>query len=614
MAKRTTTNRRRVAELPEELALRKLRAKAESQMIRSAMKVAKAQLSIHEAARVSRKTKDWKAPLTSADAAILADSTRLNARARQLVRDSWIAKSAVRAKARNICGTGIIPVPAARIGATEMTAFNNAVEKLFWDWASDRGACDVEARSTFWQMQTACVEERTIVGERFIVWSYRPHPEFVGLQLQGFEPEQLDSSIQSFNGNEVRNGIEVDGLGRAIAYHFYERTPNDYLSTKTQSIRVPANRVLHYFKSDRAQQSHGVTDFAPVMMDVRDFTSFKDAMLFRAKMEACIGFVIRKNFVGSLTAPAGIAPASGDSTTLSTGERVIDMAPGMTPELLPGEDIEPFIPSSPGNNYQPFTETTLRGIGAGMGLSYGAIARKSDGNYSSARQDMLEDERELGPEQDLLIDIVVKGVYELFVMFAVAEGRATITPDAFTANRRAFVEAEYVKPGRPWIDPEKEANAAEKMISLRLTTRKEIRGKMGGRMPRTLQQIADERTQAKTLGIEFPEDVSKEPAAMPPQAQPPKAAPAKTLAARLAQIPNYRAATVNEIACATCRYLQGCRCTAYDEPVAVTSVCDAWEVPPVSEATATPPGRMTEPPGPDDGEKPFDQTSARDEV
>jgi lambda family phage portal protein len=612
MAKTTKRPTSRQTELPEELALRKLKARAEAQVIRAAMKAAKAQLSTYASAKVGRQTKDWRAPLGSADAAILEDADRLNARARQLVRDSWIARAAVRAKSRNVVGQGIVPIPAARIGKDEFKAFNEANETLFWDWASDRSACDVEGRRTFWQIQTLCVEEKFIVGEHFIVWSYQPNPHFVGLQLQCFEPEQLETSIQSHEGNEVRRGIEVDRLGRAVAYHFFQRTPNDYLGTSTESVRIPANRVLHYFRADRSQQSHGVTDLAPVMMDIRDLSGMKDAQLFRKKMEACIGFIIKKNIPTPLGSAPGVTPASGDGTTLRGGERAIDMAPGMVPELMPGEDIQPFIPSSNGTDYEPFNEATIRGIGAGIGLSYGAITRKSDGNYSAARQDMLEDERELGPDQDMLIDVIVKGIYELFTAFAVAEGRLPITVEQFQASRRTFLEAEYVTPVRPWIDPEKEANAAEKMIQLRLRDRGEIRAKLGGRYNRTLQRIATLRDEAKAQGIVFEEDVVDPPAFAAPVPQPPPPAPmAARLAARAA--PGYGPARIDEQRCGTCRYLLDGRCAAYEEPTTPFATCDAWEAPALTDDPAGA-SRVIQPAGPAEGDRPFDQTSARDEV
>jgi hypothetical protein len=56
-------------------------------------------------------------------------------------------------------------------------------------------------------------------------------------------------------------------------------------------------------------------------------------------------------------------------------------------------------------------------------MSLGALTRHNDANYSAARQDMLEDEREIGPQQDSLIDTVVMPDYELWFRFAAIEGR-----------------------------------------------------------------------------------------------------------------------------------------------------------------------------------------------
>jgi capsid protein len=159
--------------------------------------------------------------------------------------------------------------------------------------------------------------------------------------------------------------------------------------------------VRHYFDAERVLQTRGVPHMAPVLQDVRDFSAFKDATLWRARMEACIGFLIKKNLP---TAGGGASPGLGRTPGRhrADGQRDAhaDMVPGMVPELMPGEDVDPFIPSSPGNQYDPFTTITLRGIGAGMGMSFGALTRHNDANYSAARQDMLEDEREIGPQQD----------------------------------------------------------------------------------------------------------------------------------------------------------------------------------------------------------------------
>jgi lambda family phage portal protein len=484
---------------------------------RAAARQAMAQLASFNAAEKGRRNKDWRAPLGSADAAIIPDSITLNARSREMERNSWIAKAGKRAKVRNVVGRGIVPVPVAKDAAgNELKALNRKAESLFLRWASDKTACDVERRRTFWRQQRMCVSEKFVAGEHLLMWQYRPHPRNVGLCLRGYEPEQLDTTIQSYEGREVRGGVEIDAEGAPVAYHLYERNPYDYLNrVGWKSVRVPAWRVFHYFDPERVMQARGVTDTAPVMQDMRDFRDFQSSTLWRARMEACIGAVIKQLAATAGGGVPGIGPLqSGDTGATPSGMPTFDMVPGMVARLAPGEDISFVNPSTPGSQYDPFTTVTLRGISAGLGMSRGSLTRESEGDYSSARQDMLEDEREIGPEQDSLVDDVVMPVYELWYQIAWLEGKFVenglplINEAEYLADPHRFTEAEYIFPVRPWIDPEKEANAAEKLIELRLATRKELVASRGGRFATKLSQIAEEKKDAAAANVTFPEDVA----------------------------------------------------------------------------------------------------------
>ncbi|HWE39678.1 MAG TPA: phage portal protein, partial [Isosphaeraceae bacterium] len=148
---------------------------------------------------------------------------------------------------------------------------------------------------------------------------------------------------------------------------------------------------------------------------------------------------------------------------------------------------------------------------AGLDMSYEQLVRDfSRGTYSSQRQGMLEDRRGWKAEQDLLIDTVVGPVYRLFIACAFAEGKFADLVDIreFFANPSRFTEAEYIPDGHEWIDPLKEATGFEKLIALRLVTRKELIAGRGGRMRNTFQQIHDEKRLSKELDIAFPEDVA----------------------------------------------------------------------------------------------------------
>lgn len=508
-----------------ELQARKLRADLEVMQLREAKKRLKGALNIHGAADRGRRNQDWMPGPSSADLAAIPDSTTLIPRARQLCRDSWIFRSAQKAFTRNVVGKGIVVTPHAKDrDGKPLTKLNKVAQMEFRRWATSAMACDVERRKTFPQIQRLATDEEFVVGEHLVMWVYNPPagPDGrldsnapVGLRLQCFEPEQFDLRILSYEGREVRGGVEVDENGAAIAYHLYTRNPNDILYRHAFfSERVPRSRMFHYYKQDRVLQTRGVTRGAPVMNDIRDLERFRSATLWRCVMEACIGIIIKSPVPGGGGGPSNFFnPASGEQTQTSSGMSTADFVPGMVARPVQGEEIEPFIPQSPGNNYDPFTQLTVRGIGAGVGMSFGQIMRHSDGNYSAARQDMLEDRREWEPEQELIIDCLLRPVYELWFTFAASEGRFDgiegFDHDEFLAERWRFVDADYIPPAQSWIDPEKEANAFAVLLQNRLITREEIVAMRGGRFYQTIEKIAAEQTETDALNLSLPENAAE---------------------------------------------------------------------------------------------------------
>lgn len=497
---------------PSEYRLREATAKLQLALV----KTQTAQLATYQAAQRGRATKDWKANNVSADMAIIPDAAMLNSRSRQLVRDTWIGSSMILSARRNVVGTGIDPMPTAKDqNGKALDAFNQRARTLFWKWASNKSLCDMERRQNFYQKQRLLVSELFAVGQAFLFWSYErvKHGAPVGLKFSTAEAEQLDTSITSYDGREVRGGVEVDpDTGAAIAFHFYCRHPNDLRPTARHSKRIDARRVFHFFDQSRVLQTQGVARTAPVMAGIRDFDSYTQSNLYRARMESCIGMIVKQaSGAAPGQGPLSVAAASGDDRTTSSGMREIDFVPGMTPHLAPGEEIEPFIPTSPGNQFEGFTAVTLRGIAAGVGMSYDTLARRSDSNYSAARQTMLEDHAEFAILQDDLISDVVMPIYELFLQFAILEGRFDgvdgYSLEEFADDPARFTDAAYITPAKPWIDPEKEANAAAKMIDYRLSTRDEILSSRQRRFGEQISLLSAERETADEAGVHFPEDV-----------------------------------------------------------------------------------------------------------
>jgi lambda family phage portal protein len=490
----------------------------------------RAQLRTYQAADKGRRNRDWQASNRSADSAIIPDANVLNARARQMIRDSHIAQAISFAKVRNIVGRGITPIPVATDAAgNELKSLNVAAEKRFWAWSNDPKKCDVEGRRTFWQFQQLAVSEKVAVGEVFIVWSYTPG---VGFQLQAYEAEQLDETLQTCGNNEVRGGVEVDISGKSIAYHFYLRNPNDLLFRKTlKSVRITADRVYHFYRPTRVLQTRGVSELAPVLQRIRDVNRRDDAELMVSIMEACMGMSITRNQPVAFGAD-GVGRESGGSTTTLGGMEKFDFAPGMVFRGQPGEEVKFHAPTRPGNSFEPYQRVNLRGIAAGADLSYEQITRDfSAGSWSTQRASLLEDRRSWNAEQDLLTDLFVSPAYEDWFRFEVVDGHLPLAFETYAVDPERYHEAEYAPDGHEWVDPEKELNGVEKELNLRLGTRKNHIGRRGGRYSKVFQQISAERLEAAKLGIVFPEDADLAATAAKAPPAPAPAAPAPVVAA-----------------------------------------------------------------------------------
>ena len=446
--------------------------KAKQQKVRlsgEATKARRKMLAIHRAGEVNRLTADWYAPATSADSAIVPDLARVNARARQLVRDDAWAKSIVRSFRRNRIGTGITP-----------SIDDKPYRKAWESWANDPEQCDIEGRRTFTMIQQWASDEEVTVGECFVVrW-------MVGgkLKLQCFEFEQLDQYKigNRDTDNEIRHGIEVDENGKAVAYWFYKHHPNDIRGLMRpapmtlESVRVPAHMVCHLYEPERVRQTHGISRLAPVARKLRDLTEYDATQLQVARAEAAIGLIIK----------GGSDDADDPLQMDGIGVAYINQ----------DEEVTGFTPTRPGNTYDPFVKMQVKQCAAGVGSSYDQIARDFDGgSFSSKRQGAIEDRREFEPMQQRTITQLCRPVMSDFTYgwysTNAAESGLYFIEDVPEAG-------DWQGQGWEWVDPEQQGKGVERMMRLGLTTRTIEANKLGRTVEKLDEQMAEDGTQ-KTL-------------------------------------------------------------------------------------------------------------------
>ena len=137
--------------------------------------------------------------------------------------------------------------------------------------------------------------------------------------------------------------------------------------------------------------------------------------------------------------------------------------------LYPGDKMVPFAPDRPAPQFAAFSEFVLRQIGMAMGLPYEQLMKDyTKTNYSSARAALLESWRYFTARRSWLTTYWAQPVYELWFEEAVNAGLID-APDFY--NQRAFyTRAKWIGPGRGWIDPVKEAEAAQVRLATGIST------------------------------------------------------------------------------------------------------------------------------------------------
>lgn len=187
--------------------------------------------------------------------------------------------------------------------------------------------------------------------------------------------------------------------------------------------------------------------------------------------------------------------------------------------LYPGDKLTPFAPARPSAQFPAFVETVMRLIGNAMGMPYELVLKDfSKTNYSSARAALLEAWRFFYSRRSWLSTYWAQPIYELWLEEAVNAGLID-APD-FYANKEYYSRAKWIGPGRGWVDPVKEAQAAVLRIGNYISTLEIECAEQGLDWQEVLDQRAVERARMEQLDLPQPTPAAAQAAQRPEKPQP----------------------------------------------------------------------------------------------
>jgi lambda family phage portal protein len=349
--------------------------------------------------------------------------------------------------------------------------------------------------------------------------------------LQLVETDRLSNPEGEPTSARLRGGVEMDVYGRPLAYHVQrqlEGTPLElyaflgggYATLGSIGLlewdRIPAEtdwgrkRVLHLYTQDRVDQTRGKPLLSPVIEQFRMLDSYQ-----RTELQSSIVNSLVAGVITTPMDPVAIAEMVGGDPNKylsEKGEYRPQMEGGSLVPLYPGDELTPFVPARPAPQFSNFVEAVIRQIGAAIGLPYELVLKDfSKTNYSSARAALLEAWRFFIGRRTWLSIYWCSAVYKLWFEEAVSAGM--IDAPNFYELMPFYLRSKWIGPGRGWIDPVKEAQAAQIRLGTMISTLELECAEQGLDWNEVQEQRALELERARQLGLA---------AAMPPQGAKPE--------------------------------------------------------------------------------------------
>ncbi|GJD78005.1 phage portal protein [Methylobacterium gregans] len=476
----------------------------------------------------------------SAQSAISYDREALSSRIHDMARNDGWASGGVARLVDAIIGSGwrLSSTPNARtLGITpdEAAELGEIFEGYWQDYATDPDCwCDAGLRLTVGGLLALAFRHFVWDGEALgtLLWLERGGPTATALRL--IDPDRLSTPPGKMDSEALQDGVELGANAEPIAYHIRTRHPGDLKATTSllawerieRSTAWGRRKVLHHYEPERADQYRGVSKFAQIVKKLRMLGRYDEAEVQAAVLNALLAAFIESPYDHAALADS----MSGGDDKLDDYQTsrlaYWDAAPVQMPGvklnfLFPGEKISMPEAARPNPAFEMFERVALRNVATALGTTYEQLSSDwSQVNYSSARAALIEVWRGFTARQGFFGTGFLMPWYAAVLEEGVQTGRiklpAKLADKPFHRFKAAYCAGRWIGPGRGWVDPLREAEAAAARINNGFSTLERECADQGLDWQEVLQQRARERKYAAALGLP---DVHARPPGQPnPQA------------------------------------------------------------------------------------------------
>jgi lambda family phage portal protein len=407
----------------------------------------------------------------------------LRSRARYEVANNSYARGIVLTLANDAVGTG----PRLQL-LTPDAAANTRIEREFMRWARS-----VRLAEKLRTMRMSRCES----GEAFAILTSNPRLESaVKLDLKLIEPDQVTTPgilalrHGGLDGGPGVDGIVFDDFGNPLEYHVLKKHPGDTnaWSVGEEYDRVPAEAMVHLYRTDRPGQSRGIPELTPALPMFAYLRRYRLAVLNAAETAANFALPIYTD-----------APANGEADPLEPMD-VFEMERGMGMVLPQGWKPAQIKAEHPSTNHVQFIESVLAEIARCLNMPFNVAAGNSSGyNYASGRLDHQTYHKSIRVDQANIAEVVLDRILKAWFDEAILV--SDLLPLWMRATPFYDLDHQWFWDGMEHVDPAKEATAQATRLSSNTTTLAVEYAKQGRDWETELRQRAKERALMRELGL-----------------------------------------------------------------------------------------------------------------
>lgn len=462
--------------------------------------------STFEAASQAPRLVRWNPSSAGPNTSLRSSYQTLVRRSRDAVRQNSLASRGKEILVSNIVGTGIKP----NFG-TKDRDFNALCAEAFAEWTDE---ADADARCDFYGLQAIAVAEMIEGGDSFTRLRVRLPEDglSVPLQLQVLESEFCPIFLNetAANGNVINQGIEIDLIGRRVAYWLYQQHPLDLFlmpsGYNALPLRVPGTEIVHLARvhDARSGQLRGAPWLARALVKLYDIDQYDDAQVIRQKIAALFAGFVSEDLPEDAKESGKLF--EGETAPDTDGVALASLEPGTMQVLPAGKSIDFSTPPDAGPTYDVFMRHQQRTIAAGMGVLYeqltGDYGNLNDRTWRAA----VNEFRRLceSIQHQVVVFQFCRPVMQRWAALAVLSGRLK-PPKGMTAD--TIARSVDWRPARwPYINPVQDVQATKDEIRSGLTSRKRAVAEDGYDVEELDVEIAADNARADDLGLVFDTD------------------------------------------------------------------------------------------------------------